>query len=135
MAPYVLDYANTTPDPDLISRKVKDFYFGNRSLTFYTRDRISKLLGDRWVVTGVHKSIQYHSGLAPTYGYKFSYKGRYSVAKPLSLNRADWGVTHFDDISYFLNSTLYFEPMKLEDPEFTISEFMTNVWTNFASTG
>jgi len=135
MAPYVLDYASTASDPDAVSTQIKDFYFGNNTINFYTRDRISRMLGDRFIISGLHKGMQYHSSLAPTYAYKFSYKGKYSVSHGLSLNRADWGVTHLDDIAYFLNSTFYFKPMQLNDPEFAISQFMTNVWSNFATTG
>ena len=91
IAPYLMDYHSTTPDPDLVSTKVKQYYFGNNSINFYTRKRLSKMLGDRFIVSGLHKGMQYHSSIAPTYGFKFSYKGRYSVSHGLSLNRADWG--------------------------------------------
>jgi hypothetical protein len=91
IAPYLLDYHSTSADPDLASVKIKNYYFGNNSINFYTRDRISKMLGDRWITSGLHKGMQYHSSIAPTYGYHFTYKGKYSVSHGLGLNKADWG--------------------------------------------
>ena len=45
------------------------------------------------------------------------------------------GVTHTDDLLYLLNSTLLYAPLKVTDPEFKISEYMTEAWANFATSG
>jgi len=44
------------------------------------------------------------------------------------------GISHDDDLIYLFNSTTY-QALKVGDREYDFSEFLTNVWTNFASTG
>ncbi|CAG7825127.1 unnamed protein product, partial [Allacma fusca] len=107
----------------------------NEPINFDNRDRISKAIGDRYIVQGAHKGLQIHSRIAPTYGYIFDFPGNPSVTTTLKFNRNDWGVTHMDDLQYLFNSTLLYAPLVVGTPEYKVSRFMTQAWVNFAYSG
>jgi len=91
-------------------------------------------MGDRLIMAAVHKGLKYHSRVAPTYGYFFNFTGKYGTAASHGLKIKDWGISHDDDLIYLLNSTTY-HALRVGEPEYEMSEFMTNVWANFAIHG
>ena len=88
---------------------------------------------DRFFINPARKGMEWHSKVAPTYGFFVNYTGKYSSLETLALNRNDWGISHIDDIQYLLNSTFYFKPLKTADTEYQMAKFLTNVWGNFAT--
>lgn len=51
-----------------------------------------QIYGDRLTLSGVHKAIHAHSRVAPTYGYIFGYKGKYSLGRVVGRDAKNWGV-------------------------------------------
>ncbi|ODM95633.1 Esterase FE4 [Orchesella cincta] len=134
LGPKILDLKGETRYTSKTAAYIKHFYFGNHPINFYTRNRLTQMVGDRLIVAAVHKGLQYHSKIAPTYGYFFNYTGRYGTASIYGLKNEDWGISHDDDLIYLFNSTTY-QALKVGEREYDFSEFLINVWTNFASTG
>jgi len=46
---------------------------------------------DRMFSYGVHKALQAHSGIAPTYSYLYSYKGRNSIGGVIGIDPKSLG--------------------------------------------
>ncbi|CAL8118952.1 unnamed protein product [Orchesella dallaii] len=134
LGPKILDITGENKYTSKTAAYIKHFYFGNQRINFYTRHRLTQMVGDRLIVAAVHKGLEYHSKVAPTYGYFFNYTGRYGTASVYGLNNEDWGISHDDDLIYMFNSTTY-QALKVGEREYDFSEFLINVWTNFASTG
>jgi len=51
------------------------------------------MMGDRLIISAVHRGLQYHSKVAPTYGYFFNFTGQYGSAETYGLKNEDWGMT------------------------------------------
>jgi carboxylesterase type B len=93
------------------------------------------MVGDRIIVQGVYESMLHHSKIASTYGYYFSYEGSSSISEYTGLNRADWGISHADELIYLMNSTSFYPPLTVGTKDYEISEYFVNLWTNFATFG
>jgi carboxylesterase type B len=92
------------------------------------------MFGDRGIVQGVHAAMQYHSSLAPTYGYLMNYDGDLSILKNLFLRKKDFGISHTDELLYLLNSTTFSDPLVVGTKDYKFSETFIKLWTTFADT-
>ncbi|CAG7663740.1 unnamed protein product [Allacma fusca] len=140
LAPYVFDYATLVNSTQVstINQKIYDFYIGDGDPQFdhNNKENVHNAFGDRYMVTGVHKGLQYHAAYGPpTYGYYFNYQGRLGLANSLGYRQSEWGVAHGDDLLYLMNNTNWYHPLELNTPEYGVSEFLMNVWTNFVAKG
>jgi hypothetical protein len=50
-----------------------------------------QIFTDRELVYGIHKGLQAHSEIAPTYGGLYAYKTKNSVAGIIGVNKDDYG--------------------------------------------
>jgi len=92
------------------------------------------MYGDRWLMTGIYSGMIKHSRVAPTYGYFFNYYGQRSLLQGYGMTREESGISHEDDIQYLFNSTSM-DPFVPGSPDASISEFMVEIFTNFAGVG
>ena len=81
IAPLTLMYDDIVPPQhqNETSRKIRDFYFGNQSISTETRDQLSDLYSDRFFVYPTEKAARLYSKHGgPTYLYLFTYAGEYT---------------------------------------------------------
>ncbi|XP_035712841.1 venom carboxylesterase-6 [Folsomia candida] len=129
-----LDFKGDLKHVSNVVSHIRQYYFGTKAIDFYSRKALTQMMGDRLIMSAIHKGLKYHARIAPTFGYFFNYTGRYGTAAIYGLNNHEWGISHDDDLIYLMNSTTY-APMKVGEPEYEISEFLTNVWASFATHG
>jgi len=94
------------------------------------------MLADRFFRFGIIKSIQAHLEIAPTYSYYFSFsEGKYNLANYAAYDSKEWGPGHAEDDYYFFNASNQYAGYKHGDPDYELSQIMTNMFTNFFNTG
>ncbi|KAJ8687538.1 hypothetical protein QAD02_023332 [Eretmocerus hayati] len=104
-------------------------------------EKIMHLLGDMYVLEGMHKTIRLHltkNLQTPIYLYKFTYDKGVSFTK-LMLNKDLKGASHFDELSYLFSmkfrENLGIDNLQKGTSDYRLMEQMTEMWTNFAKTG
>ncbi|ODN02960.1 Venom carboxylesterase-6 [Orchesella cincta] len=135
--PVILDYQDFIQEPKRseVSKKVIDFY-GAKSSDPKLMDVISDMYTDRIFTNGIQQAIRSHGSIAPTYAYIFSYKGQnYNLGEVFGAAKSEWGVVHTEDLFYMFNSSVFHHGFKRKDPEYKMSEIMTNLIGNFAKNG
>lgn len=93
------------------------------------------MYGDRALLQGIYANIQFHSKVAPTYAYEFSYIGNFSITSSIYLRPKDWGAIHGDEAIYLYNSSTNFDPLTVGTRDYEMSEFLVDLWVQFATTG
>jgi len=84
VAPITLQYTSTARDMDLVSGRIKQFYFptGNISLSSLT-----KLYSDRYFFQCTSKSASFWAQQgAAVYPYIFSYQGNFTILNAMGIN-------------------------------------------------
>ncbi|KAL2720354.1 esterase E4-like [Vespula squamosa] len=136
IAPISFMYERDTPRSKHISQELRQFYFGNQSISQETYDGISHIYADSVIIFPVHRAAQLiaSNSKLPVYFYKFSYKGHFSFAT--------WNDTtpygppvHHDDLQYLFYMSAIFPYFNASDPEIQMVERYTAMWTNFIQTG
>jgi len=94
-----------------------------------------QMYGDRYLMTGIYRGMMEHSRIAPTYGYFFNYTGEFSILQQTGMTREEAGISHYDDVRYLFNSSQLHKSISLGHPDAGMSEFMVDLWTNFATVG
>jgi carboxylesterase type B len=56
-----------------VSEAIKDFYFGEQEIGFFTIDNLTNAYSDRLFNQGVRNAAMYHAQHAPVYPYVFAY--------------------------------------------------------------
>jgi carboxylesterase type B len=123
-----------------LAGKIKNFYFGNDSLSEDTWSKLADLYSDSWFVTGIIEAIRMQIAVsmssAPIYFYHFAFDGKLGLAEVwLGSNRLQ-GACHADEIGYLFHSSL--TPDKHLDPDddsLKTLRRMVMMWTNFAKSG
>ncbi|OXA40549.1 venom carboxylesterase-6 [Folsomia candida] len=136
VAPIYLDYKYTSKNVTEMTESLTKFYFGRSDPKVVAESKIAAIYGDRLTLSGVHKAIHAHSRVAPTYGYIFGYKGKYSLGRVVGRDAKNWGVGCGEDLFYYFNSSTYQPGFKKADlEELSMSNVMTTFLANFAATG
>jgi hypothetical protein len=52
------------------------------------------MYGDRFMLTGIHRGMEGHSRIAPTYGYFFNYTGEFGILQRTGMTREEAGILH-----------------------------------------
>lgn len=92
------------------------------------------MFGDRFFAAPFKRALEMHTKYvtdASTYAYIFSYKGSHGLPEKLRFQSKDYGVMHYDDLQFLLNSTEYFQPIYSTSPDHPMSANMVNLWWNF----
>ncbi|KAI7815485.1 carboxylesterase, partial [Rhyzopertha dominica] len=136
IAPITLFYGRTSEDVEYITKKVREYYFGDRQIDNSTKDEVTKMYTDNWFLLGAHEAIKLHLkyGNQPIYYYLFGYRGVISFSAAFGDPVNDYGAIHVDELLYLF--PIQFGPEKVRDERDRREErFMTTIWTNFAKTG
>lgn len=138
---------NKFPFPDLefssqkealaLSRKVKNYYFGNKIISHETQSNLSDLYGDVYLSapTVLESEIMVNNTKAQIYNYYFKYSGGRNMVKArfCKKNVGESGASHGDDILYLFNSYVWPYPISKADQK--VIDWITKMWTNFAKFG
>ncbi|CAL8072147.1 unnamed protein product [Orchesella dallaii] len=115
--------------------KVSKFYFNDKRWSYKNLDRISDVLGDRTITTGVYKFLQRHSQVAPTYGYFFTHSpstGSSFLAQLMGMRTNEYGVSHGDELPFIFSMDQLSDDFTNKE-DLAISKFLVDLCVNFAS--
>nr|AHJ81343.1 carboxylesterase [Locusta migratoria] len=130
--PMTLSY-DGAPQADLVTKKIKDFYFSNGEITI---DKVKELYSDGLFVWNTDEAVRKYKDIAPVYYYRLSYKGKYGMSKISGAGDVDLGVAHADDLFYLFSNNPYYPPADgMPEKDYEIVKTMTKLWTDFAKTG
>lgn len=90
---------------------------------------------DRIFTNGLQQSIRTQGSIAPTYAYIFDFMGNYNLGQVFGAAKQEWGVVHTEDLFFIFNSSIFHHGFKRNDPEYKLSEIVTNLLANFAKFG
>lgn len=125
VAPLSMLYYGSASDPDEVTRKIRNFYFGDNKITSDSWVNITNAHTDSWFTAGVFEKADKHSG--PVQFYFFDYLGDVTTWKwNKTLN---FGAGHAEEVIYLW----YADGLTGEDLE--LSKNMVKLWTGFAKTG
>ncbi|XP_066908800.1 juvenile hormone esterase-like [Halyomorpha halys] len=128
VAPISYQYVSSASNPDEVTRKIKQYYFGNKEITAADWLNITLAYSDSWFTAGILDAANKHTG--DVYFYYFDYIGEYSYTpknKTLAI-----GAGHSEEILYIWFKT--FAPdLKGSDLELSIK--LVEIWTNFVKYG
>lgn len=117
-----------------MSQKIRDFYFGGKTLSEETKRQVFDFCLDyRYVYPALRNLRKFiDSGAKDIFSYMFSYVGQRNYIKYLK-NITYGGAAHGDGLSYLWDVSFLkaVEP----DADLTIIDRMTTMWTNFAKYG
>jgi len=83
----------------------------------------------------VHKFLQRHSQVAPTYGYFFNYEstsGSSFLSQMMGARRNEWGVSHGDELPFIFSMDHMMDDFT-NPRDLAISKFLVDVCVNFAN--
>ncbi|CAG7815080.1 unnamed protein product [Allacma fusca] len=135
IAPLLLVYEKETDKVAEVTDKITDYYFKGVDPLVASLDTFSEMYTDRHFGNSLHKALQYHSKIAPTYSYVFDFMGKYNLGNLIGQRQHEWGVGHAEDTFYLFNSSSSYAGFKKSDPELKLSSIMVNVICNFVRTG
>lgn len=125
-------------DAERISKKIKQFYFGNDAITMKNVDNFFELFGDVTFDYGIYESLRIHKKFALAYAYEFTQslssnhvKVTMEAMKPGAMYK---GVCHAEDISFFFNNS-YKGVKKPDSEDKDLIAKISKMWTTFAKTG
>ncbi|KAI7815372.1 esterase [Rhyzopertha dominica] len=148
-APISFQYERNTENSKTISKALRTFYFGVKTIDNTTLPQLAQrdnphalhfpqLYADALTGFGVNRGAKLLAEKSdkPVYYYRFNYKGRYShFYLPDSNGTVPYGVVHHDDLIYLFYISKLFPEFKQSDPESAAVEKLTAIWANFARTG
>ncbi|XP_052741315.1 LOW QUALITY PROTEIN: carboxylic ester hydrolase [Bicyclus anynana] len=117
-----------------VAQKIKQQYLGGNPVGQDTFAGLVQALGDRLFAVDVGKLAQIHAqkSLEPTYLYRYSYRGQYSLSDLMTQSAKNYGVSHADDV-LLIFKFLPFEPTSPEDLQ--MRQILLDIIYNFATTG
>lgn len=135
MAPTFLEFGQLSNKANL-TKLITKFYTGSEDArAAKTTTPFGDIFTDRELGYGIHKAIQAHSEIAPTYAATYSYKAKKGLASIMGVNQDAYGVTHVDSLFTVFNMSIYQPGYMTTDPEFEIVKLMSNLYSNYAAKG
>ncbi|XP_028982057.1 esterase E4-like [Diachasma alloeum] len=130
------DYPRTTLEA--ISRKIRQYYFGNKTIDESTRMNVTDMFSDAELKFAGATAVKghLHASKSPTYFYHFGYRSiNHTSLIPYDPDR-DYGVTHGDELMYlFPFYQAHFPNKTMGEGDFKMVDVMTLLWTNFVIFG
>ncbi|KAL4713899.1 hypothetical protein ACJJTC_015553 [Scirpophaga incertulas] len=124
-------------DEKHISESIKSFYFDTNSINEESVDQFIKYTGDTMIIVSTIREARMRSSSSsssPVYLYQFSYKGTLSEISIDSIPVES--AAHGDELSYlFPDVPLISDESEVSETDLTISDILTERWTNFAKYG
>ncbi|KAF2902649.1 hypothetical protein ILUMI_03534 [Ignelater luminosus] len=135
LAPIIFMYEDN-PKKDEVSKKIRNYYFGDKNIDDSTKGELTNLFTDSWFLFPQVVAAQLHAKYTshPVYFYIFGIQGRLSYGKLLGDLGYNFGVFHCDEL-FSLFSTEVFPDYKPNESERKCIDIMTTIWTTFAETG
>ncbi|XP_055620172.1 juvenile hormone esterase-like [Toxorhynchites rutilus septentrionalis] len=134
LAPVLFLY-NSSSERENITKLLRDKFLGEGQLTLNRSVQgLNYLFADSLIGFPVHRFIQLASRYTKVYQYKFTYQGRYSFFY-YPDDKTPYGVVHHDDLLYLLVIPHISPIFNATDPESTMVEKLTGMWTAFAKHG
>ncbi|XP_065216332.1 esterase E4-like [Planococcus citri] len=133
--PVILFYKFWIEDEDKISNiteSLKNFYFGNESISFKTPSKLIAFHTDAYFAHDAIEAAKRHNNTV--YFYYYDHRNERTFSEVFGKCSIDLGVTHADELfSFFYLNGLF--PKVTKGNDFKVSERMVNYWVNFATTG
>uniref|UniRef100_A0A1A9ZHC1 Carboxylic ester hydrolase n=1 Tax=Glossina pallidipes TaxID=7398 RepID=A0A1A9ZHC1_GLOPL len=127
---------NVTTNRSRVTREIRQFYLGTKSVSADSVDEMIALLTDLMFLRGIRRSVRYHAryGNAPVYMYRFAFDGALGLYKRmLGLQRP--GVCHGDEMGYLFKFGFFNLNLDPNSLEILVKNRMVRMWTNFAKHG
>uniref|UniRef100_A0A0C9QW23 ESTF_1 protein n=2 Tax=Fopius arisanus TaxID=64838 RepID=A0A0C9QW23_9HYME len=132
-----LDRDCSTSLLDDITRRMRQFYFGDRQIDDSTRMNVVDMISDSVFKFASATAVKLHrqSAKSPVYFYQFAYRGTLSYSAFSDPSR-DYGVSHADELLYlFPVHEVLFPTGAMSQRDLQMIDVMTTLWTNFARFG
>ncbi|XP_045470486.1 venom carboxylesterase-6-like isoform X2 [Harmonia axyridis] len=135
-----LMYEPFAENPNLVSEKIRKFYFGDRKkLNFENSFKdLTDMYTDGWFTKCIDDAIRIHLKVSkqPVYNYLFAHRSGASFSEIFGAPGEVHGVCHADELQYlFPVGDGLFPHKKVTDEDRRVRRLMTTMWENFAKTG
>ncbi|XP_014276171.1 juvenile hormone esterase [Halyomorpha halys] len=132
LAPVSLMYFATASNPNEVTRKIREFYYGNKPISLNDWVNVTNTYTDSWLTHAIFEGADKHTG--DVYFYYFDYRGEYSFF-PAEGNTTQYaiGAAHTDEILYIWYNKNFASDLKGKDVE--LSKKLVKIWTDFAKHG
>lgn len=136
LASNIFEYNDTLPlnlRAD-VAAKIKEHYLGGKPVSQETYPQLVQALGDRLFVVDVGRMAQIHALKTgqPTYVYRYSFRGEFSLSNLMARNENNYGVCHADDV---LRIFKYPNLSKISAEDTSIIECLIDLVYSYAATG
>ncbi|XP_073973312.1 juvenile hormone esterase-like [Rhodnius prolixus] len=134
IAPVSLFYDNTAPNPEEVTKEIREYYFDGQPITMSLFQNLTDLYSDRMLIWPVIETLQKHSD--PHYLYYFDYLGEYSYQEIFAGRRVLQGSADIDDTIYIWNiKNPFVVGVPTSTQDLYISNLLVKLFYNFASSG
>jgi len=137
LAPNLLVYKDTAKDKDVVSAKIREFYFKDKPISEETFAELCNVFMDRFMGLGIVITSQLYSKSAPVYLYYFSHIPETSGLKFLGVDKS-LGMAHLDDLQFLfkLNMKKFkFPEITKDSKEYQLSQNLVKLIGSFAENG
>ncbi|CAH1398134.1 unnamed protein product [Nezara viridula] len=128
VAPITFLYVASASNPDEVTRKIKQYYFGNKEITAADWQNVTHAYSDSWFYAGILETANKHTG--DVYFYYFDYIGEYTYA-PKNRTLAV-GAGHSEEVPYIWYKK---SAPNLKGSDLELSIKLVKIWSNFAKYG
>ncbi|XP_073975369.1 carboxylic ester hydrolase-like isoform X4 [Rhodnius prolixus] len=132
-APGLLQYKETSLNPDKITKKIREYYFDGQQITLDLFKNISDMFGDRRN-SAVPTALKLHKG--PHYLYYFDYEVEHSYQEILFGKKVLRGAAHLDDATLIWR---YKNPIAIPpsttSSDLNVSHILLKLIVNFVYSG
>lgn len=128
VAPLSLRYLDSTSNPEMVTKAIKQFYFNNREITKADWINLTNAYTDAYFTAGIFDAANKHTG--DTYFYYFDYVGEFT--KGPNDRNLTFGAAHVDEIIYLWYNKKY---APLKDKDLQLSMKLVKIWTDFVKYG
>ncbi|XP_073973391.1 carboxylic ester hydrolase-like [Rhodnius prolixus] len=133
-APFAMFYGNTAKNPQEITRKIRDFYFGEQPLPNFVSTNLTDMFSDNQFFWPSVEALRKHHG--QQYFYYFDYLGKHSFQELFAGKRTLKGAAHADDTIYVWKIN---NPVEIAAPQtysdLNLSNLLVKLFINFITLG
>ncbi|XP_065346021.1 venom carboxylesterase-6-like [Cloeon dipterum] len=138
LVPFLLDFNYTVSAAE--KQKVLDLirteYFNGEKIDSKSVPQIIKMISDRLFKLDAQIAAEVHATRTPNvWFYHFTHRGKHSLSDLMSGTSNDYGASHADDVSYFLNVTFIPQDVPRTGLDADLQKQMTDLWSTFAEVG
>ncbi|ODM94769.1 Esterase E4 [Orchesella cincta] len=137
IAPELFVYKDTAKDKDVVSAKIREFYFKDKPINDETFAKLYEIFNDRFMGFGLVISSQLYSKSAPVYLYYFAHVPETSGIKFFGVDKS-FGMAHLDDLQFLFKLNLpgfKFPEITKESKEYELSQNLVKILSSFAENG